>query len=70
MTEWVLREHLEMGFTDKEIRAESVRPLISGLDPYEAKWLEDEDESVQALEYMIGFLRTRSDALNDAEDVD
>lgn len=70
VTEWVLREHLEMGFTDKEIRAESVRPLISGLDPYEAKWLEDEDEIVQALEYMIGFLRTRSDALNDAEDVD
>ena len=70
VTEWVLREHLEMGFADNEISAGSVRPLISGLEPYEAKWLEDEDEIAQALEYMIDFLQSRREALKDAENVD
>ena len=56
---WVKREHLEMGFEDGCIARERVRPLIPGADPYEARWLTDEDEIYAALEYMIGFLAER-----------
>ena len=48
-----------MGFENNEIAPENVRPLISGLSPYEAKWLNDEREIEQALEYMIDFLQKR-----------
>ena len=63
ITGWVAREHLEMGFENNEIAPENVRPLISGLSPYEAKWLNDEHEIEQALEYMIDFLQNREDRL-------
>ena len=63
VTGWVAREHLEMGFENNEIAPENVRPLISGLSPYEAKWLNDEHEIEQALEYMIDFLQNREDRL-------
>ena len=39
-----------------------VRSLIPGLDPYKAKWLNDEDEIYAALEYMIDFLEKRLSA--------
>lgn len=59
VTAWIALEHLEMGFENNEIAPENVRSLISGLSPYEAKWLNDEHEIEQALEYMIDFLQKR-----------
>ncbi len=53
---WIKREHLEMGFEDGKISPYHVRPLISGLGPYNPKWLTEENEIKEALEYMIGFL--------------
>ena len=61
---WIEREQLEMGFVDGEIDRAHVRPLISGLDPYTAKWLIDENEISEALEYMIDFLQLRLDKVN------
>ncbi len=66
--EWVLRQHLEMGFDSGRIGREHVRPLIPGIDPYEAKWLTDEDEIYEALKYMVGFLKKRRDIINGLED--
>ena len=62
VTEWIKREHLEMGFEDGMIDRGHVRSLIPGLDPYKAKWLNDEDEIYAALEYMIDFLEKRLSA--------
>ena len=59
VTAWIDWEHLEMGFENNEIAPEKVGPLISGLSPYEAKWLIDEHEIEKALEYMIDFLQKR-----------
>lgn len=59
VTRWIKREHLEMGFEDGMIDKSHVRSLIPGLVPYEAKWLNDEDEIYSALEYMIDFLEKR-----------
>ena len=56
-------EHLEMGFVDGIIDKDHVRPLIPGLDPYESRWLTDEKDISEALEYMIDFLRSRQDAI-------
>ena len=61
---WVEREHLEMGFEDGVIDQGHVRPLIPGLDPYTAKWLTDEKEIREALEYMIDFLQLRLEKVN------
>ena len=60
---WIEREQLEMGFVDGKIDRAHVRPLIPGLDPYEPRWLTDEKEICEALEYMIDFLRLRQDAI-------
>ncbi len=57
--DWVKREHLEIGFENGIIDRNHVWPLIPGLDPYEAKWFEDEDEIYAALEYMVDFLERR-----------
>lgn len=59
LSSWIIREHLEMGFENYVIEKGNVRPLIPGIDPYEAKWLKDETEIEKALEYMIDFLRKR-----------
>ena len=64
---WIKSQHLEMGFEDGIIDREHVIPLIPGLDPYEAKWLKDEEEIYAALEYMAGFLERRLDIFRDFE---
>ena len=61
---WVEREHLEMGFEDGVIDNDRIRQLIHGLDPYTAKWLTDEKEIHEALEYMIDFLQLRLEKVN------
>ncbi len=61
---WVEREHLGMGFEDGVIDKDHIRPLIPGLDPYIAKWLTDENEISEALEYMIDFLQSRLEKVN------
>ena len=60
---WIKRERLEMGFDRGIIDKDHVRTLVPGLDPYEAKWLTNEEEISAALEYMIDFLRSRQDRL-------
>ena len=57
--EWVKREGLEMGFKDGIISQDTVLPLIQGLEPKNGKWLTQEDEIRQALQYMISFLKNR-----------
>ncbi|MCR4658662.1 MAG: hypothetical protein K5770_20895 [Lachnospiraceae bacterium] len=65
---WIKREHLEMGFEDNKIDPYHVRPLINGLVPYTPKWLTEEDEIKEALEYMIDFLETRMKAISVVEE--
>lgn len=60
---WIKRERLEMGFDRGIIDKDHVRTLVPGLDPYEAKWLTNEEEISAALEYMSDFLRSRQDRL-------
>ena len=57
--EWVKREGLVMGFKDGIISQDTVLPLIQGLEPKNGKWLTQEDEIRQALQYMISFLKNR-----------
>lgn len=57
--EWVKREGLEMGFKEGIISQDTVLPLIQGLEPKNGKWLTQEDEIRQALQYMISFLKKR-----------
>ena len=64
---WIAREHLEMGFVNEEIVSANVRPLIPELNPYEAKWLKDEEEIEMALNYMIDFLQKRKLILQSEE---
>ncbi len=59
VADWIKREHLEMGFEDGLIDRRHVRPLIPGLEPYKAKWLNDEAEIYSALKYMVDFLERR-----------
>ncbi len=61
--DWVRREHLEMGFADGVIDKIHVLPLFSGDDPQNGKWLADESEIREALDYMIRFLESRKEAL-------
>lgn len=63
VVEWIKRECLDMGFEDGSIDQDHVRPLIPGLNPYEAKWLKEEDEICAALLYMIDFLRKRQNVV-------
>ncbi|MCR4989533.1 MAG: hypothetical protein K6A38_01535 [Lachnospiraceae bacterium] len=65
---WIKREHLEMGFEDGKISPYHVRPLIAGLGPYNPKWLTEENEIKQALEYMIDFLEARIKVLTEIEE--
>ena len=62
--EWIRREHLEMGFYNKDISCDSIIPLISDLNPRTAKWLTDEKEINEALLYMIRFLEMRKQTLD------
>ena len=64
---WVKRERLEMGFEDEKIDLYHVRPLIKRLDPYNPKWLTEENEIKEALEYMIDFLEKRMKVFTDIE---
>lgn len=65
--EWIRREHLEVGFYDRNVRNDSIIPLIHGLNPRTAKWLTDEKEIKEALLYMIRFLEMRKQALDFVE---
>ncbi len=65
---WVKSQHLEMGFEDGKIDPYHVRPLIRGLPPYNPKWLTEENEIREALEYMIDFLETRMKVITDIEE--
>lgn len=65
--EWVERECLQMGFVDNVISQDCVYPLIKGLHPKDGKWLVEEDEIQQALQYMIRLLRCRLVALDERE---
>ena len=58
---WIRREHLEVCFEDGLINRRFIRPLISGLNPYESKWLTEEGEIYEALGYMVDVLRARLD---------
>lgn len=64
--DWICREQLNMGF-DGKVSADHVLPLISGLQPAEAKWLEDEKEIRKALVYMITFLEQRKRMIESKE---
>ncbi len=57
--EWIKQECLECGFESGIIGKEHVRPLIKGLPADEAKWMTEEEEIREALEYMIMFLEAR-----------
>ena len=70
VTRWIKREHLEMGFEDSVIDKSHVRSLIPGLDPYEAKWLNDGEEIYSALEYMIDFLEKRLAVFENESDME
>ncbi len=70
VTRWIKREHLEMGFVEGVIDKTYVRSLIPGLDPSEAKWINDEDEIYSALEYMIDFLEKRLAVLENEPDTE
>lgn len=57
---WISREHLEMGYYDKDYKDGSkIIPLVKGLKPCMAKWLTEENEVKEALQYMITFLEMR-----------
>ena len=57
--DWVLENHLEMGFKGEVIAKENVIPLIVGLKASETKWLSEEDEILGALDYMINLLEKK-----------
>lgn len=66
--EWIKREHLEMGFYKRKISQDNVIPfMIEGLLPQDAKWMTEEYEIKQTLEYMIRFLRCRYIVLDYAD---
>ncbi|MBQ8982211.1 MAG: SMI1/KNR4 family protein [Lachnospiraceae bacterium] len=65
---WIQREHLEMGFRDKNIDRANILPLLSDLDIRTAKWLTDEQEIKEALLYMIKFLEMRKRTLEFVEE--
>ena len=67
LAEWIEREKLTFGFEDGKIDKDHVKPLITGLDPYKAKWLTDEDEIDEALTYMINLLTERNKTSGDEE---
>ena len=63
--DWIYREHLEPGFELGAVNRENILPLLADRNPYEPVWPDKEDEIAEALEYMIGFLETRRELLED-----
>ena len=68
VTSWIEREHLEMGFEKCVIGQENILPFISNLNPGIAKWLTEENEIKEALNYMIRFLKDRQQKLSESYD--
>ncbi len=67
LKEWLIQEKLTFGFEDGIIDKDHIKSLVKGLDPYEAKWLTEENEISEALEYMTSFLTERNRSLGNEE---
>ena len=62
--EWIKREKLDMGFSGGKFDQEHIVQISSEKLPGEPKWLTDEKDIIEALQYMIGFLKERRIALS------
>lgn len=65
--EWIKRENLDMGFVSGNFDQEHIVQISSEKLPGEPKWLTDEKDIIEALQYMIGFLKERRIALSQEE---
>ena len=67
VNDWIRREQLEPGFELGAVGRENILPLLTGQDPYEPVWPDKEEDIAEALEYMIGFLETRRELIENPD---